>query len=60
MVYHYYKLPSITIIKKLYEITTNDNAIGNFWWFVFDLVGMDKNKTRHKQLISNGSKYWWE
>ena len=38
----------------------HDNAIVTFWWFVFDLVGRAKNKTPHKQLIINGSKYLWE
>ena len=41
-------------------MTTRNNAIGTFFWFVFDLVGMAKNKTLHKQIIGNWYKYWWD
>ena len=30
------------------------------WWFVSDLVWRDKNKKRHKQIIINVYKYWWD
>ena len=54
MVYHYSKQLPSTIIKGVYKITTPDNAIGTFWWFVTDIVQRAKNKKWHKQLKSNG------
>ena len=57
MMYHdSQQLPS-TILKVVYYITTYSKSIGNFWTFVSDLVGRAKNKSLHKQFISNGYKY---
>ena len=55
----YQRLPS-TVTKRVYKITMPNNAIGNFWWFVSDILVRDKDKTLHKQLISNGHKCQWE
>ena len=34
-----------------------DKYIIKFWWFVSGIMGMDRNQTLHKQLISNNYKY---
>ena len=41
-------------------MTKPDNAIGNFWLNISNLMRKDNNKTWHKQLIHNGYKYQWE
>ena len=60
MVYHYLQqLPSAGK-KGLYQIKNPDKGIDMFWWFVSDIMTRDKNKARHKQLISNCYKYHWK
>ena len=34
-----------------------NHAIGNFCWFVSDLMRMAKNKTREEEIISHSYKY---
>ena len=51
MVYHYYQWLPSTIIKGVYKIKTHNKAISKFWWFVYDILGRDNNKTWHKQNL---------
>ena len=53
------QLPS-TVIKGVYKISMPNNVIGTFWFFVSDLVGRAKNKTWHKQLLSDGYTHQWK
>ena len=53
MVYHYYQTLHSAGIKRVYNTTTPDKAISKFCCFVYDIMRRDRNKTRHKQLISN-------
>ena len=60
MAYHYSQRLHSNGIKGVNNMTTTNESIGNIWWFVSVLMRRDRNKTWHKQLISNWYKYQQE